>query len=157
MTSESTGRMLQNPDTATERQQNSAHNNGGKSLSTWVSLTWLLQESKELLVLQHCFNFVISADYQQAKFIPYWGNTEQPGSTYKVSNDFFGITDHRENKGSVYLFNEHIGPKNTDHTLSFLTMYWNQFTAKHPWIKQITILLEKQQAQTRSSISSLGQ
>ena len=102
-------------------------------------------ESKELHVLQHCFTLVISADYQQAKLIPYWGDTEQPGSTYylqKVSNDIFGITDHRDNKGFVYLFDEHIGPKNTDHTLSFLTMYWNQVTAKHPWIKRITILLD---------------
>ena len=60
-----------------------------------------------------------SSDTQQ---IAAWGRTEQPGSTYylqKVSSDILGIVDHSEEKSTVYLFDERIGPKNTDHTISF--------------------------------------
>ena len=72
---------------------------------------------------QHCFTLVISADYKQAKLIPSWEETGQPGSTYylqKASIDIFSIIDHRDDKGHVNLFDEHIGPKNTDHTVSLL-------------------------------------
>ena len=47
------------------------------------------------------------------------GQDEQPGSTYylqKVSHDIFGIVDHRDEKSVAYLFDERIGPKNTDHS-----------------------------------------
>lgn len=83
-----------------------------KCTQQWQKINEYLQklhlsaaEQEELHVLQHCFTLVISADYQQAKLIPYWGETEQPSSTYylqKVSNDIFGITDHRDNHGYVY-------------------------------------------------------
>ena len=39
----------------------------------------------------------------------------------------------------MYLFDEHLGPKNTDHTLSLLTHYWNQL---HPWIDRLAIFLD---------------
>ena len=76
-------------------------------------------EKDELQTLKHCFTLTISADYQQSKLIPTWGKFEQPGSTYylqKVSHDIFGIVDHRNENGALYLFDERIGPKNTDHT-----------------------------------------
>ena len=85
--------------------------------------------------MQHCFTLTLSADYQQSKLIPSWGRTEQPGSTYylqKVSHDIFGIIDHREEQGVVYLFDERIGPKNTDHTVS----------SCHPWIKRLALFLD---------------
>ena len=65
------------------------------------------------------FTLVISADYQQSKLIPHWGKTAQPGLSYylqKVSHDVFGIVDHRKSTKCIYLFDERIGPKNTDHT-----------------------------------------
>ena len=31
---------------------------------------------------KHSFKLTISADYQQSKLVPYWGRSEQPGSTY---------------------------------------------------------------------------
>ena len=52
-------------------------------------------EQTELETLKHKFNLVVSADYQM-------------GTT---------------NKSAVYLFDERIGPKNTDHTVSYLTHY----------------------------------
>ena len=35
----------------------------------------------------------------------------------------FGIVNHVTNKAAVYLFDERISPKNTDHTVSYLTHY----------------------------------
>ena len=76
-------------------------------------------ESEKLEELQHCFTLAVSADYQQSKLIPSWGSSEQPGSTYmlqKVSHDIFGVVDHRQEKSAVFIFDERLGPKNTDHT-----------------------------------------
>ena len=67
------------------------------------------------------FSLVLSADYQQAKLVPYWGSSAQPGSTYylqKVSHDIFGIIKHSDDSKHIVLFDERIGPKNTDHTVS---------------------------------------
>ena len=106
----------------------------------WKRISSLLEkphltedENSELRILQHCFTLVVSADYQQAKLIPFWGESEQPGSTYylqKVSIEVFGISDHRNNTGHIDLFEEQLTPKNTDHTLSFLTKYWEKLS-KH--------------------------
>lgn len=102
-------------------------------------------ERDELETLQHCFTLTISADYQQSKLVPSWGKTEQPGSTYylqKVSHDIFGIVDHRDDEGIIYVFDERIGPKNTEHTLSFLSTYWQQVSQQHPWIQRLAIFLD---------------
>ena len=83
-------------------------------------------EARELATLKHKFNIVLSADYQMGKLVPYWGESPQPGSTYyyqKLNHDVFGIVNHATNKSAVYLFDERIGPKNTDHTVSYLTHY----------------------------------
>lgn len=112
-------------------------------LSNKSSLT--AAEREELDSLKHCFTLTISADYQQSKLIPSWGKTEQPGSTYylqKVSHDVFGIVDHREEKGTIYLFDERIGPKNTDHTISLLMRYWETVSCVHPWIQRLAIFLD---------------
>lgn len=102
-------------------------------------------EKETLAALKHCFTLTLSADYQQSKLIPSWGRTEQPGSTYyfqKVSHDIFGIVDHSQNTSAIYLFDERIGPKNTDHTISFLTQYWQEFSLKHPWVNRLPIFLD---------------
>ena len=101
-------------------------------------------ERDELERLQHCFTLTISADYQQSKLILSWGKTEQPRSTYyfqKVSHDIFGIgIVDRDDEGIIYVFDERIGPKNTEHTLSFLSTYWQQVSQQHPWIQRLAIL-----------------
>ena len=102
-------------------------------------------EREELESLQHCFTLTISADYQQSKLIPSWGKTEQPSSTYylqKVSHDVFGIVDHRQDKSTIYLFDERIGPKNTDHTISLMMHYWETVSCEHPWIQRLAIFLD---------------
>jgi len=117
------------------------------------------KEREDLAIRQHCFTLAISADYQQSKLIPSWGKTEQPGSTYylrKVSHDIFGIVDHREEKSTVYLFDERIGPKNTDHTVSFLTQYWNAVSHQHPWIHRLAIFLDNATSTNKNKYLFLG-
>ena len=38
-------------------------------------------EKERLAILKNGFNLVLSADYQMAKLVPYWGQTAKPGST----------------------------------------------------------------------------
>ena len=79
------------------------------------------------------------------KLIPYWGNSPQPGSTYylqKLSYDVFGIVDHRSERGHVYLFSELIGPKNTDHTFSYLMHYLTALGKVPHWVNRIHIFLD---------------
>ena len=97
----------------------------------------LSRREKELATTKHCFTATISADFQQSKLIPSWGKTEQPGSTYylqKVSHNLFGIVDHSTDESVMYIFDERIGPQNTDHTLSFMTLFWQRLHQQHPWI-----------------------
>lgn len=53
-----------------------------------------------------------------------------------MSYDIFGIVDHSN------LFDERNGPKNTDHTISFVTDYWQQFHAAIPWAQRLAIYLD---------------
>ena len=94
---------------------------------------------------KRAFTLVLSADYQQAKLIPYWGSSAQPGSTYylqKVSHDVFGIINHAVDGKYIVLFDERIGPKNTDHTVSYLESYITRTTARYSWIKKVIIFLD---------------
>lgn len=103
------------------------------------------ETAEQLTVAQHTFTLVLSADYQQNKLIPYWGRSEQPGSTYylqKVSYDIFGLVDHRNDSKSIIIFDETVGPKNTDHTISFLSQYVNGIKLEFPWIDRVRIFLD---------------
>ena len=99
-------------------------------------------EKEKLAVLKNGFNLVVSANNQMAKLVPYWGMTAQLGSTYylqKLSHDVFGITDHSSGTSTVYLFDERIGAKNTDHTVSYLGDFLSK-TA--PWIRRVHLFLD---------------
>ena len=77
-------------------------------------------ETEELDRLRNIFCLTISADYQMSKLIPNWGMSPQPGSTYylqKLSNDIFGIVDHSTGESPTCIFDERLGPKNSDHTI----------------------------------------
>ena len=100
---------------------------------------------EELASKKHTFTLIISVDYQQSKLIPYWGSSAQPGSTYylqKVSHDVFGLVDHRDGQQHTTLFDERIGPKNTDHTISIIQSYIDKVTALHPWIRRVLLFLD---------------
>ena len=111
-----------------------------QSLETKAVLTD--EEKETLLGLKSRFNLVVCADYQNSKLIPYWGLSAQPGSTYylqKLNHDVFGIVNHGSSSSTVYLFDERAGPKNTDHTISYLT----DFISKLPdWIQRVHIFLD---------------
>ena len=102
-------------------------------------------EEKELERRQASFMLVLSADYQMTKLIPHWGNTAQPGISYylrKVSHDLFGIVDHRDGSKFVAVFDERVGPKNTDHTVSLLFHYLYHSGLVPSWVKRVCIFLD---------------
>ena len=119
----------------------------------WAEIIQLSREENpspetvsKLAVAKHKFTLVLSADYQQAKLIPHWGSSEQAASTYylqKVSHDIFGLIDHRSENGNfINIFDERIGPKNTDHTISLLSQHLGKVTTDFPWIKRVCIFLD---------------
>ena len=125
-----------------------------KCQESWTEIQKLLsipvtartaQENARLATLKHTFTLVLSADYQQSKLIPFWGRSEQPSSTYylqKVSNEIFGVVDHREEKKYIYIFDERISPKNTDHTISLLNSTIEHIQTEHPWISRVCVFLD---------------
>lgn len=115
----------------------------------WDKITSLAQkemltkeEEQTLCDLKNQFTVVLCADHQMAKLVPYWGMSAQPGSTYylqKLSNDLFGIVDHSSGSSTVYMFDERAGPKNTDHTISYLT---NFISTLPVWVRRVHIFLD---------------
>lgn len=102
-------------------------------------------EVDDLSMLMEEFILVLSCDYQQAKLIPHWGESAQPGLSYymqKVSHEVFGIVDYRSDSKHVFIFDERITPKNTDHTISLLHAYIKQVQLAYPWIKRFCIFMD---------------
>ena len=116
-----------------------------KQIQSLVAKASLTAEEEELATKKHAFTLILSADYQQSKLIPYWGSSAQPGSTYylqKVSHDVFGLVDHRDGQQHITLFDERIGAKNTDHTISIIQGYIDKITELHPWIRRLLLFLD---------------
>ena len=93
-------------------------------------------------MLKHKFNVVLSADYQMLKLTPYWELSPQPGSTYylqKLSHNTLGIVNHGTDVSAVYLFDETVGPKNTDHTVSYITDFLETLP---DWIHRVHLFLD---------------
>ncbi len=100
------------------------------------------EEKTRLAFLKNGFKLVVSADYQMCKLVPYWGLSAQPGSTYylqKLNHDVFGIVNHAEETSTVYLFDERVGPKNTDHTVSYLNDYFEKLPQ---WMNRVHLFLD---------------
>lgn len=100
-------------------------------------------EKEQLAALKNKFNLVLCADFQMAKLVPYWGLSPQLGSTYylqKLSHDVFGIVNHATNSSAIYLFDKQVGPKCTDHTVSYISDYLSKLP--HHWIKRVHIFLD---------------
>ena len=102
--------------------------------------------TEELVQLRERFTLTLSADYQMSKLIPHWGLLPQPGSTYylqKLSHDILGIVNHSdEKKSAIYVFSECVGPKNTDHTVSYMTDYLCESGLVPPWVKRLHIFMD---------------
>ena len=101
-------------------------------------------EDEKLQHLKSTFTLVLSADYQMGKLLPSWGRSPQPSSTYyfqKLTCDILGIVDHRDCSGAVYVFDERVGPKNTDHTISYILHYIK--CEKVPsWVKRVHLFMD---------------
>ena len=79
------------------------------------------------------------------KLIPHWGYSDQPGISYylrKVSHDLFGIADHCNSTNYASVFDEQIGPKNSDHTVSILLHYIRHSGQIPAWVKRVCIFLD---------------
>lgn len=115
----------------------------------WLEITSLEQkgalteeEKVKLEQMKTRFDLVLCADYQMCKLVPFWGCSAQPGSTYylqKLNHDIFGIVNHGSGCSTVYLFDERVGPKNTDHTISYLNHYISKLPA---WVQRVHIFLD---------------
>ena len=95
-----------------------------------------------------------------SKLLPYWGHSPQPSSTYylqKVSYDIYGIVDHRQDEGHLYLLNETIGAKNTDHSFSYLLQYLKSSGKVPNWVKRVHVFMDKNGKGTRESHTSQTQ
>lgn len=68
--------------------------------------------------------------------------SNQLGSTHylqKLSHNLFGIVNHANSTSAVYFFDETVGPKNTDHTLSFLLHFIRSLPS---WVKRVHLFLD---------------
>lgn len=112
-------------------------------------------EKAKLTRLKKKFTLVICVDYQMGKLVPYWGLNPQPGCTYylqKLNHDIFGTVNHGSKESTVYIFDERVGPKNTDHTISYLTDYIKKLPN---WVWRIHIFLDNT-ASTNKNFFMMG-
>ena len=101
-------------------------------------------EDDELRDLKKSFILVLSADYQMGKLLPSWCQSAQPSSTYyfqKLSCDILGIVDHRTGSAATYIFDERLGPKNTDHTVSYILHYIKSENVP-AWVKRLHLFMD---------------
>ena len=95
--------------------------------------------------LQDSFSAFVSADYMMSKNLPFWGESPQPAKTYyqmKLVCDVFGIVDHSKKASNhTYICDEvAAGPKNTDHTISFLNHFLD--TKIDSWVRNVIFCLD---------------
>ena len=123
-----------------------------KCCEQWKEITTLeskadrnTTEDEKLEQLKHCFTLTVSADYQMQKLVPYWGSSPQPGSTYflqKLSYDIFGIVDHRDESSSTYIFDERVGSKTADHTISYILHYLKSAGKVPSWVTRLHVFFD---------------
>ena len=78
----------------------------------------------------------MDADY---KLVPNWGLSPSTYHLQKLSCDLLGIVNHATHTSTIYLFDERLSPKNTDHTVPYKTHFLLQVP---PWIKRLHIFLD---------------
>ena len=106
-----------------------------KCLETWkvieslMAKTALIEEEEELASKKHVFTLVLSADYQQSILI---GEALHSPVIYKRCHMMCTVS--WDGQQYITLFDERIGPKNTDHTISITQSYIEKVVALHPWI-----------------------
>ena len=77
--------------------------------------------------------------------VPHWGSSPQPGSTYylqKLSYDLLGIADYWDGSSAVYTFDERVGTKTADHTISYLFHYLISLGKVPSWVTRLHVFLD---------------
>ena len=100
-------------------------------------------EPEEMSILKDRFKCVVSLDYQMTKLIPHWGRSAQPSASYykmKLAVDICVAITHHDNQAHIIIFDETFGPKNSNHTLSFLTFLLQ--TRIPAWVKHVQIFMD---------------
>ena len=103
------------------------------------------ETNEELTLLKPKFTLTMSADYQMSKLIPHWGFSPQSGSTdyvQKLSHDLLGIINHSDETSAVYIFDERTGPKNTDHTVLYITRYLCESGKIPSWVRRVDLFMD---------------
>ena len=59
-----------------------------------------------------------------------------------MSYDIYGIVDHRDGSGHLYLINETVGPRNTDHTISYLMHYRKSSGKVSSWVRRVHVFMD---------------
>ena len=108
-----------------------------------MSLTRDTDEEEELTRLCYLFSLTNSTDYQNVQVGSKLGYVTTARHyvlfTKTYSHDIFGIVEHATGKSRVYIFDERLGPKNSDHTISYLHHYLSDIPS---WIRRIPIFLD---------------
>ena len=127
-----TEKKLMNDTSITLKSPRSAVKNG-KELLNWrgnqICLLTNLTNWLYFIIVSTLWSQLITS---QSKLVPNWGQSPQPGSTYylqKLSHE----------KTAVYLLDERVGPKNTDHTISYATHFISQLP---DWLRRIHLFLD---------------
>ena len=105
-------------------------------------------------MLKHNFSAVLSDDYQMEKLVLYWGHSPQTGATYylqKLSHDIFRIVNHSDEHSTLYILDETVSLKNTDHTISLLMQYIRNLERMPSWIKRIHVFLDNTGSTSKSA------
>ena len=72
----------------------------------------------------------------------------------KVSHDIYGIVNHATNSSVVCLLDERIGPKNTDHMISY-TMHYISNLPDPDWVRRVHLFLDNT-CSTNKNYYSMG-
>lgn len=114
------------------------------------------QEESELANLKATFTVMIDADCQMSKLIPHWGFSPQPASTYymqKLAHDILGIVNHSTGQSTIYLFDERLSPKSTDHTLSHMAHFLPNEEKIPLWVTRMHIFLDNATSTNKNAYS----
>ena len=101
----------------------------------------------------------LSIDAMQNKLYPSFGHYKEPAIYYftkKITLHLLGVVDERLNKGTVYLYDQRIGPTNSNHTISVLYQALKTFrkTQQVLWINMDNCAVNKNRFVSTSILCS---
>ncbi|XP_070541662.1 uncharacterized protein [Ptychodera flava] len=115
-----------------------------------VSLSY--EEEIELLELKSNYIAIFSYDYMMLRTLPHWGQSPQPAAAYykmKLSVDIASLIQHNSGQASTYIFDEQLGPKNSNHTLSLLTKHIAALDLS--WTTKVVIFMDSAPSTNKNS------